>query len=414
MPYKAFLVFLRRLIEMAGGKRREARYQRRKARREEKRTAKLKQYDTFSQVTDVDNLYAAFKHSLRGVAWKESVQRVEANAMRTIAGLRRKLPAGENIQHGFVEFDLRERGKTRHIKSIHISERIVQKCLCDTVLTPILSYPLIHDNGASIKGKGVHFAVRRLIVHLSRFYRRNGFSNEGYALLIDFTRFFDNIRHDILFTLVERYIADPRILDLLRRFVSVFGPGISLGLGSQVSQIAAIFYPNTLDHFIKEQLRITYYGHYMDDLYLIHADREYLRRCLDGIEKVCDTLGIIINRKKTRIAKLSSGVAFLKGKYRPLPSGRVLRLPGKDSSKRMRRKLRKFKPLIQAGKMSIADLRTAYQSWRGNYMKRFNAHYCIWYTDRLYNELFVNIHNQEVLNGLSVEKERRGLPPHRS
>jgi hypothetical protein len=190
MPYKAFLFFLRRLLEkMVSTKRREARYQLREVRREEKRTAKLKQYDTFSQVADVDNLYAAFKHSLRGVAWKESVQRFEANALRNIAGLRRKLLAGENIQHGFVEFDLRERGKTRHIKSIHISERVVQKCLCDTVLTPILTYPLIHDNGASIKGKGFHFAVRRLMVHLSRFYRRNGFSNEGYALLIDFTRF---------------------------------------------------------------------------------------------------------------------------------------------------------------------------------------------------------------------------------
>jgi hypothetical protein len=78
-----------------------------------------------------------------------------------------------------------------------LSERIVQKCLCDNVLTPILTHPLIYDNGASVKGKGVHFAIRRLIVHLSKFYRQNGFSNAGYALLIDFTKFFDNIRHDI-------------------------------------------------------------------------------------------------------------------------------------------------------------------------------------------------------------------------
>jgi hypothetical protein len=59
----------------------------------------------------------------------------------------------------------------------------------------------------------------------------------------------------------------------------------------------------------------------------------------------------------------------------------------------MRRKLRKFKPLIKAGKMNFADLRTAYQSWRGNYMRRFNAHYRIRYMDRLYNELFINIHS---------------------
>jgi hypothetical protein len=378
---------------MTSTERHQARYERRKAQRDAKRTEKLKPYDDFSQVTDVDNLYAAFKRSMRGVAWKNSVQHFEANAMRNIADIRRKLLAGENIQHGFVEFDLHERGKTRHIKSIHISERIVQKCLCDNVLTPILTYPLIYDNGASVKGKGVHFAIRRLITHLSKYYRKNDFSNAGYALLIDFTKYFDNIRHDILFTLAEKYITDPQVLDLARRFVSVFGPGKSLGLGSQVSQDFAIFHPNKLDHSIKG-MGIKYYGRYMDDLYLIHADKDYLRYCLAEIEKVCDTLGIIINKKKTRIVKLSSGVGFLKGKYRLLPSGKVLRLPGKDSTKRMRRKLTKFAALIKASKMSYADLRTAYQSWRGNYMKRFNAHYRIGYMDRLYNELFINLHNQ--------------------
>jgi hypothetical protein len=52
---------------------------------------------------------------MRGVAWKESVQRFEANAMRHIADICRKLLSGENVQSGFVEFDLRERGKTRQI-----------------------------------------------------------------------------------------------------------------------------------------------------------------------------------------------------------------------------------------------------------------------------------------------------------
>jgi hypothetical protein len=54
---------------------------------------------------------ACIKCSRRNVAWKESVQRYEANAMRNIAETRRKLIAGENLQHGFMEFTLHERGK---------------------------------------------------------------------------------------------------------------------------------------------------------------------------------------------------------------------------------------------------------------------------------------------------------------
>ena len=377
---------------MNSAERREVRFRRRKAAREARRETKLSHYDDFGRVVDFDNLYRAFTDSMRGVAWKESSQRFEANAMRNIVDIRRKLLAGENVHMGFVEFTLRERGKVRRIRSVHISERIVHKCLCDNVLVPVLSSPLIHDNGASVKGKGVHFALRRLVLHMTRFYRESG-SNDGYALQIDFSKFFDNIDHKELFKLLGGRIKDRRVLDLTKTFVGTFGDGKSLGMGSQVSQICAIFYPDRLDHFIKEVLRIKYYGRYMDDLYLIHADRDYLRRCLSRIEEVCASLKITVNMKKTRIVRLASGVDFLQGRYRLLPSGRVLRLPKKGSTKRMRRKLVKFKPLIEGGKMSHADLRMAYQSWRGNYMRRFDAYHRVRFLDRLYNELFISNHD---------------------
>ncbi|MDR2435239.1 MAG: hypothetical protein LBD47_11840, partial [Treponema sp.] len=121
---------------MTSVERKAARFQRRKAAREAKRNDRLMLYDDFSRIIDTDNLYASFNRSKLGVSWKESVQRYEANAMRNISATRRKLIAGESVQSGFKEFTLNERGKTRHIKSVHISERIVQKCLCDYCLNP--------------------------------------------------------------------------------------------------------------------------------------------------------------------------------------------------------------------------------------------------------------------------------------
>jgi retron-type reverse transcriptase len=400
---------------MNAKKRKEARYQRRKAAREANRKANLGAFDDFERVADFDNLYRAALGSLRGVSWKESIQRYEANALRNVAETRRKLLAGESVQSGFVEFTLRERGKTRRIKSVHISERVVQKSLCDNALVPLLSNTLIHDNGASIKGKGVHFALRRLVCHLSRYYRRNR-TNGGYALLIDFKGFFDSIDHAVLFALLGRRVKDPRLRELAKNFIAVFGDGKSLGLGSQVSQICAVFFPDRLDHYIKEKLRIKYYGRYMDDMYLIHESKEYLKECLEVITGLCAKLKLTINMKKTRIVKLSDGVDFLKGKYRLLPSGKILRLPHPDSEKRMRRKLKKFKKLIALGRMSHYDLRAAYQSWRGNFLKRFNAGYRVFRMDGLYNDLFIKCRDNAAMeakneNGLSREKrERSGLP----
>lgn len=373
-------------------KRHEARYQRRKEKREQKRISKIGFYDDFSLVSNADKLCAAFKRAKRGVSWKESVQRYEANLLQNVIETKRKLLAGEDVRRGFVEFTVNERGKMRHIKSVHISERIVQKCLCEEVLSPILERPLIHDNGASIKGKGTQFSLNRLTAHLRRYYRSNGNSNEGYALLIDFRKYFDSIDHRVLAKQLGRHIKDARLRILLWNFIQAFGPEKSLGLGSGVSQICAVFFPNKVDHFIKEKLRIKYYGRYMDDLYLIHSDKNYLKKCLYQIQKLCAELGITLHDKKTRIVKLTQGVNFLKGRYILTKTGKIIRLPSRDSTVRMRRKLKKYKSLCERGKMNSSDIRISYQSWRGNFKKRFDAYYKLKRMDKLYNELFIYDH----------------------
>nr|AGS53511.1 hypothetical protein [uncultured bacterium contig00055] len=377
---------------MTSAERREVRYQRRVARREAKKEQKLSPHDDFALVTDIDNLYQSYRDCLKGVSWKESVQRYEADVLRNIMEARRKLLAGESVHKGFIEFDLHERGKRRHIRSIHISERVVQKCLCDNVLVPILSNSLIYDNGASVKGKGVHFAIRRLITHMTKYYRMNNRSNEGYALLIDFSKFFDSVDHKVLFEQLDGKIKDPRLRHLTKGFIRVFGDGKSLGLGSQVSQICAIFFPDRLDHYIKERLQIRYYGRYMDDLYLLHQSKAYLKYCLEEILVICERLKITVNLKKTRIVRLSQGVNFLKGRYILLPSGKVLRRPGPDSARRMRRKLGKFKSLLEKKQMTYEDIRTSYQSWRGSYKRRFHAYHRVRNLDKYYNELFISDH----------------------
>lgn len=91
-------------------------------------------------------------------------------------------------------------GKTRHIKSLHISDRVLQRALCDYILAPATERYLIYDNAASVKGKGIEFSRKRLQAHLERYYRQYG--REGYVLQIDFSKYFDNIRHDVV---IEQY-----------------------------------------------------------------------------------------------------------------------------------------------------------------------------------------------------------------
>lgn len=369
---------------MNSAERREIRYQRRKAARIAKRETALRDSLDFDTVFSFQNLYAAYKACIKGVGWKASTQRYKAEALARINKTHDELLAGKFKSKGFKEFDLVERGKPRHIRSVHISERVVQRCLCDNCLTPVLSRSFIHDNGASLPGKGYDFAVKRVSSFLSRHYRQHG--REGYALLFDFSKYFDTAQHEPVFTEIDKTGIDNRLAGISKYFIQCFGPR-GLGLGSQVSQIAAIALPNRLDHYIKDVLRMKFYERYMDDGCIIHHSKKRLRECLEQIRRICADLGIKLNEKKTQIIKLTRGFTFLKVRFRLGPTGKVIRRAPNKGVRHMREKLKVFRRWADSGRMAPEDVLGSLASWRGH-MKKFNSYYAAQTVERIYKQLF--------------------------
>ena len=258
---------------MTSEERKEGRYQRRCARREAKRRARSEACGSFEQVFSYENLYKAGLACCKGVRWKCSTQRYLASLSENTARTRKALMDGTWKTMGFHEFDIMERGKLRHIRSVHISERVVQRCLCDNALVPLFSSAFIYDNAASLKGKGIDFAMGRMNRHLQRHYRKHGM--QGGILVFDFTDYFNSAPQEPIHRENRRRLYDERVRERAEIFMADFGER-GFGLGSQVSQIDALMLGNGLDHFIKEQLHIRGYGRYMDDGYLICEDDRYL------------------------------------------------------------------------------------------------------------------------------------------
>ena len=75
-----------------------------------------------------------------------------------------------------------------------MADKTVNHLLCDKILSPAISPFLIHDNGASQRRKGVIFSRKRIETHLHRYYREHK-TNEGYILLMDFSRYYESIPH---------------------------------------------------------------------------------------------------------------------------------------------------------------------------------------------------------------------------
>jgi len=368
---------------MTSQDRREARYKRRQADREARRAKMLAKFN-FDAVADIDNLYKAMKASRKGVWWKASVQRYDMNYMRKIFKAHDDLLAGKDIRRGFYKFSTKERGKLRYIKSVHISERVIQKSFCTNALVPHLTRGLIHDNGASVKGKGTHFALNRVTAHLQRHYKKHG--TDGYVMLIDYANYFGNIRHDIVMDIYRRAFGeDTRLMWLAELFVTAFGD-ISLGLGSENSQITAVAYTNRIDHYIKEVLKIAY-SHYMDDNLFLYLLKAAARNTLNVLQPMYDTYGIITPPQKVKIIKLSRGFVFIKAKISLTDTGAVIMRPSRKSITRQRQKLKKFYKKYTAGEMTLAEIRAGYMSCRG-YIGHFKSRRSVYNLDMLYLRLF--------------------------
>ena len=332
---------------------------RRKA-REEKRRLKNADYDNYDKVFTFEHLYDCGIKCAKGVRWKTSVQTFENDIGKNVAAIYRVLSNRTYKQKAFYEFDTVERGKVRHIKSLHIRDRTVQKCLCEYSLNPVLMPTFIYDNGASMKGKGIDFAIRRIEKHLHDYFINNG--QEGYILQYDFSKYFDSIPHPTIKKLLRKYYTDPDLLALMDSMIDAFGD-IGIGLGSQMSQVLALAVANDIDHFFKDRMGIKYYGRYMDDGYIIAKTKEELHECYKQLLRLADELGIKINEKKTQIVKLSHGFTFLKIRYVLQPNGHIVKHIARKSVTRMRHKLKVYRRLFDEGKVTQTLVEGALCSW---------------------------------------------------
>ncbi len=371
---------------MTSEERRKNRRERREARRKAKRKEALAEYDNFDRICEMDALFEAAIRSRSSIRWKSSVQRYFMNWLRNIVKLRFLLLRGDDVTLGFICFTISERGKTRFIRSVHFKERVPQRSLCDNALVPVLRHSLIYDNGASLEGKGISFALKRLRHHLHRYYRKHG-SNDGWILLIDFSGYFDNILHEPIYEMLDRAFDDKRIVNLARQFVEPFGEK-SVGIGSQVSQILAVSYRSYLDHYVKEVLREKYYGCYMDDSYIISDSKERLWRDYELIRKKCEERGIVLNPRKTQIVRLSHGFTYMKGKYWLTATGGIISKPCTSNTTRERRKLKTFRRMVDRGEMSAEQVACSYNSYRGYVLSNYKSHKTVRSMDKLFHELF--------------------------
>lgn len=371
---------------MTSEERREARYKRRKERRRRNRQARSDRLGGLEGVFTYRAMFMYGKKCCNGVRWKGSTHNFELHLFSGTAKRRREVLTGKWKPGKTVSFPLCERGKFRIIDAPHITDRQIHKVLTKEVLAPLYCPGMIYDNGASQKGKGLHFHYKRLKEHLRWHYRRYG--RTGAMFLMDFHHFFPEAPHALIYERHRELILDPDLRALADLVVAAVPGGVGMPLGVEPSRQEMVALPSFLDNWMKCQLSIHGMSHYMDDYDAVLESRERAERVKAEAIRRAEAKGLQVNRNKCHVIDLDKPFRFCKAKFQILPSGRIITHGCRDGMKRARRKMRYFRQQVDTGEKTVEQV----AEWLEGpiaYYEQFNDHGRVLKLRRLYYALFI-------------------------
>ena len=395
---------------------------------------------------DLNVLYESYKRASKSSPDKVETMRFKSNFLSEIIEIKTEFRERSYVEKDGSEFDIKERGKKRHIHGKGMKGKTVGHAYSDYILNDCLRPYLIHNNGASQKGKGVSFSRKEFEKEL-----RNAGEMYGSFIITfgDFSKFYDNIVHRTLkemvypkvpsdthwlvdrmidhfkvdvsymtdeeyatciedkFDSVEYYATIPKKMRTGEKFMEK-----SCNIGDQISQDVGVFYPTPIDNFAKIICGCKYYGRYMDDFYFIVRTKEEAERILSGIKEQAGMLGIFINEKKTHTVRSGDRFRYLQIRYF-LKGKKVIKRLRPEALTRERRKLKAYKRLLDKGEMDYEKIKNCYKSWMGAFYKLMSREQ-IRNMKTLYKSLFKEDPRWKKQKSPSVRqrsKRKRTAPP---
>jgi hypothetical protein len=341
-------------------------------------------------IIDFYSLYTAYRKTLKGKKYKSPALRYSGDPIQHLFSLQERLEKRTYKlapYHAFKVFEPKE----RDVLAIDFEGKILQHSLCDNVLYPCFTRSFIIDNYASQAGRGTHYGLDRLTKHLRHYFfsrksteekhrRRIGLPmldkedwkySDGWVLKGDFSKYFYTIDHAILFEKVMKKIAntnDRELIDFcgwLIKMIIDSTPDPGIPIGNQSSQLFALINLDDFDHLVKDTWGIKYYGRYMDDFYIIHENKDVLKKILLRVETYIHELKLTLNHK-TQIFPLGHGINYLGFRTLLVPTGKVIRKLRNNSKNKMRKKIKMFRNLFDKKMIPIDKIVQSYTSWRGH------------------------------------------------
>ena len=297
----------------------------------------------------VEDLFQAYFDARRHKRRSESALRFEMHYESNLFTLYEEIMSGTYTIGPSVCF-ISFKPVQREVFAAHFRDRIVHHLLFNYI-NPVFERLFINDCYSCRTGKGTSYGIRRAD-HFIRSCSHN-YSRDCYVLKLDIKGYFMAIDRLLLFDkvqyVVRRYRKDiacdsDLLLRLLRQVIfhdpteqcSVRGkredwaglpkskslffasPNKGLPIGNLTSQLFGNVYLNHIDHWMKYKMQCQYYGRYVDDFFVVHQDRNFLRRLIPALEaELRKTLDLKLHERKVYLQHFRKGMPFLGAIIKP-------------------------------------------------------------------------------------------------
>jgi len=273
--------------------------------------AKIRLVHTYDYIISLENLLEAWREFVRGKRQRRDVQVFALNLIDNINLLHTEL-VNQTYRHGgYKAFNISD-PKPRHIHKAAVRDRLLHHAIY-RVLYPFFDRTFISDSFSCRNDKGTHRALNRFRSFAFKVSRNH--TRTCWVLKCDIKKFFANIDHGILKSILAEYIQDKNILWLLGQVIDSFSSGrvgVGLPLGNLTSQLLVNIYMNKFDQFVKYRLKAKYYIRYADDFVFLSADKNWSIDLLPSIESFLgEKLKLHLHPDKVFIKTLAAGVDFL-------------------------------------------------------------------------------------------------------
>ncbi|CRH24899.1 reverse transcriptase/maturase family protein [Elizabethkingia miricola] len=228
----------------------------------------------FEKIICIDNVKQADINAQKGKSKQYGVKLHNKNKELNISELHNSLKLKQYKTSQYDIFTITEPKEREIYRLPYFPDRIMHHAIMN-VLEPLFVSTFTSDTYSCIKKRGIHKASYNLRKSLKR-------KNETiYCLKLDIKKFYPNINHEILKSLLLKKFKDKDLLWLLNEIIDS-APG--LPIGNYLSQYLANFYLTYFDHWVKEELKVKYYFRYADDIVILNTSKENLHIILNQIK----------------------------------------------------------------------------------------------------------------------------------